>query len=42
MELSLWICSPGLVVKLFLRLGTTMSTVGFNVLSLQPVGDSFH
>jgi hypothetical protein len=42
LEPSLWIHSPGSGVTLLLRLGTTMSMVGWNVLGLQPVGDSFH
>jgi hypothetical protein len=40
MELSLWIHSPGSGVTLLLRIGTTMSTVGWNVLGLQLVGGS--
>jgi hypothetical protein len=40
LELSLWIHSPGSGVTLLLRLGTTVSMVGWNVLGLQPVGGS--
>jgi hypothetical protein len=42
MEPSLWIHSPGLGVTLMLRLGTTMSMVGWNVLGLQLVGVFFY
>jgi hypothetical protein len=42
LELSLWIHSPGSGVTLLLRLGTTVSTVGWNVLGLQPVGVFFY
>jgi hypothetical protein len=37
LELSLWIHSPGLGVTLLLRLGTTVSTVGWNILGLQSI-----
>jgi hypothetical protein len=40
LELSLWIHSPGSEVTLMLRFGTTISTVGWNVLGLQLVGGS--
>jgi hypothetical protein len=35
LEPSLWIHSPNLGVTLFLRLETSMSTIGWNVLGLQ-------
>jgi hypothetical protein len=38
---SLWTHSPGSRVTLLLRLGTTVSTVGWNVLGLQLVGVLF-
>jgi hypothetical protein len=38
LEPSMWIHSHGSGVTLMLRLGTTMSMVGWNVLRLQPVG----
>jgi len=41
LEPSLWIHSLGLWVTLLLRLGTTMSTVGSNVLGLHPIGELF-
>jgi hypothetical protein len=37
LEPSLWIHSPDVGVTLLLRLGTTMSMVGWNVLGLNPV-----
>jgi hypothetical protein len=42
LKLFSWIHSPGSRVTLPLRLGTTMSMVGWNVLGLQPIDDSFH
>jgi hypothetical protein len=42
LESSLWNHSLGLRVSLLLRLATTMSTVGWNVLGLQPVGVLFY
>jgi hypothetical protein len=41
LELSLWIHSPGSGVTLLLRFGTIMSTVGWNVLGLQPISVIF-
>jgi hypothetical protein len=38
---SLWTHSPDSGMTLLLRLGTTMSTVGWNILGLQPVGVLF-
>jgi hypothetical protein len=40
MEPSLWIHKPSSRVTLLLRLGTTVSTVRWNVLGLHPVGGS--
>jgi hypothetical protein len=37
LELCLWIHSHGSRVTLLLRLGTTVSTVGWNILGLQPL-----
>ena len=42
LEPSLWIHNHGSGVTLLLRVGTIVSMVGWNVLGLQPVGDSFH
>jgi hypothetical protein len=42
LEPSLWIHSPGSGVTLLLRFGAVVSTVGWNVLGLQPVGVIFH
>jgi hypothetical protein len=42
LEPSLWIHSSSLGVALLLRLGTTMSTVGWNFLALKPVGVFFY
>jgi hypothetical protein len=41
LELSLWIHSPGSGVTLLLRLGTTLSMVGWKFPCLQPVGVLF-
>jgi hypothetical protein len=41
LEPSLWIHSPGSGVTLLLRFGAVVSTVGWNVLGLQPVGVMF-
>jgi hypothetical protein len=41
MESSLWIHSPGLGMKLLLRVGTTLSMVGWNILGLHPFGVFF-
>jgi hypothetical protein len=41
LEPSLWIHSPGSGVTLLLRFGTVVSTVGWNILGLQPVGVFF-
>jgi hypothetical protein len=41
-NLSLWIHSPGSGVTLLLRFGAVVSTVGWNVLGLQPVGVFFY
>jgi hypothetical protein len=40
-NLSLWTHDPGSGVTLLLRLGTTVSTVGWNVLRLYPFGVLF-
>ena len=42
LEPSLRIHSPGSGVTLLLSFGTIVSTVGWNVLGLQPVGVIFH
>jgi hypothetical protein len=42
LELSLWIHSPRSGVTLLLIFGTIVSTVGWNVLGLKPVGVIFH
>jgi hypothetical protein len=42
LEPSLWIHSPGSGVTLLLRFGTIVSTVGWNVLGLQPIGVIFY
>jgi hypothetical protein len=42
LEPSLWIHSPGSGMTLLLGFGETMSTVGWNVLGLQPVNVIFH
>jgi hypothetical protein len=42
LEPSLWIHSPGSGVTLLLRFGAVVSTVGWNVLGLQPVGVIFY
>jgi len=41
LESSLWINSSGLRVTLMFRFGEVVSTVGWNVLGLQPVGVAF-
>jgi hypothetical protein len=42
LEPSLWIHSLGSGVTLLLRFGTIVSTIGWNVLGLQPVGVFFY
>jgi hypothetical protein len=42
LEPSLWIHNPGLRVTLLLRLETTVSTVGWNIIGLHPVGVFFY
>jgi hypothetical protein len=42
LEPSLWIHSPGLGVTLLLRFGAVVSTVGWNILGLQPLGVLFY
>jgi hypothetical protein len=39
---SLWIHSPGLGVTMLLRFGILASTVGWNILGMQPVGVIFY
>jgi hypothetical protein len=41
LEPSLWIHHPISGVKLLLRLGTAMSTVGWNILGMPPIGVIF-
>jgi hypothetical protein len=42
LELSLWIHSPSSGVALLLRLGTIVSTVGWNILGMQPISVLFY
>jgi hypothetical protein len=42
MELSLWIHIPGSGVTLLLRFRAVVSTIGWHVLGLQPIGVIFY